>query len=466
MAAYRWIELLRQADQNQRLERQDVHESDPDASVPVAALPKGQFARATRIEVVDGVPVFRDEVEIKVYPGQEKCLVAEGHEDGGQQGTRVLRWRALDVVTRDAKAKRHTAVAVTHPYSTDWFDAAPFKRTLHGARRQIEQARRAACSHPAGHLAYLRDEISFDVFETRTGYLTASLTAPRRSPGDVATGRRWDRWTGGRVVPLPRSQRDVEHGVRQMKRRIDEAWVFGICPDLAACREALMDSDLAKALLDATLDRTVLERHYLGRRGARARELREDVVSHASDVLESSIAKSLAGPVDFQAWTRRREPFVVAELMRDIYLSTIYALNERNPQVDTPEGQGGAGQGGAGQGGAGSPAATAEGSPGEVGAESDNIWFSRQLEAYESSFGQAFTPHDVDEATRALWSTIPERRFEACFVLAAMARRRSPADLPLGELEDLATTDPHPDVQAVARMTLQVVSEAGGHDVT
>lgn len=105
----------------------------PGHSHPIGTIARRHQVTAT-VSYLDssGEVVFGDEAPIEVEFAWKELPPARN----GSSDCRV--WVGFEVQTRDTRLKDCAAVIATHPYSTDWFDWADFKRTLNRGREERE----------------------------------------------------------------------------------------------------------------------------------------------------------------------------------------------------------------------------------------------------------------------------------------------------------------------------------------
>ena len=434
MAGYRLKRLAAMARINLRVDDNEARFlEDDESAVPVAGIGKHLFARATVIEEQRGELRFVGEIPIKVYPGQEKQLRLLDHPPNLQSPS----WRSLDVLTRERAAARKYAVVATYPYTLDWVDAARFKPpgTHHHNKIELDIQRRNAIEYSRGPLVYLRDVLSYDLFETRNAYLTASLANPERSDQGVATGHRYDNWSGARgnkrrggMTPQPSANENLE-----------ESWVFGVCPNAEACLRRLLQDERAAELLASTDDGTLFERRNLGDSVLRMHEVTTETSRLAHSVLESSAKKALAGPIyNVADWIDGRRP--VFDLVEEIYCLILYELNRRNRYNEKGRRL----------------------LPNKIPKQKQitshyPYWLGRQ----ENEL--ALLPEEADEAlllaalARNLDADEVEVRFRACVYAAALRRMVDKALLPVARLTEIARCDDQKSVRIAARMSLKEI---------
>jgi len=257
----------------------------------------------------------------EVVFGPETTIVVEfawrelppEHEGSGER--RV--WVGFEVQARDQDVKDFTAVLATHPYSTDWFDWADFKRTLKRSREERERVLREPTETVKERLRS-RTELSFDALETSSGVFTARLSTPMRTVGlGITSPKRLstpDVWVAVNAVTNGRYGRDAS----------SDLWCFGACGDFDRCRELLRVSERALRLLDSTRDGTL----FLKAQGsASSKEIGASARALAKPVLESCIIKALAG--ESPRFLKLGSPKSVSRLMEAIYLDTMYNLARR-----------------------------------------------------------------------------------------------------------------------------------------
>jgi hypothetical protein len=436
MAGYRYKQLVAmewtnlQADQ----EEQRFHgEEDEDDAIPVSAVGKQIWAKATVIENDNDVLRFTSELKIKVYPGQEKILRLENHPPDLPSPS----WRSVDVLTRERTANRKYAAVATYPYSLDWVDNAQFKPpgAHHNSKIELDVQKRAAIEYPTGHLNYVKNVLSYDLFETRNGYLTASMPSPERSLPGVATGRRYDNWTG---VRAPKAKESYIRSTRA-DRNLEESWVFGICSDVAECCDILRKDERAASLFSQTMDGTIFEKRNLGHSVLRMHEVSEKAKTLATEVMEASIAKALAGPVyDAEEWTKRRRP--VFDLVEDIYCYTLYDLNRRSRYGDGMQ----------------RVLPNSIPKPKQV-----PFHYAYWLGFLEHELAQL--PSEIDDETllttlkRNLGDSDKMIRFRACIYAAALRRIVDKEMLPQAQLFEIQESDSSSEVRTAARLTLKEI---------
>lgn len=256
-----------------------------DNASPVAAASASREVEVTRIGWQGQDLVYGDEIRLMELPSWPRDLrISIDEVEAGQLICRELRTKKGGPI-----GPGDTAVLCSFPYWTDWFSWSSFKPGFddvlrhEGQKPVVDKAKQDLASTPLPG-EFLND-LAYDPFETRRGYLTARFVAYGRTRGlrdTLRGGKRTGPGPGDLFLSNP--NRSPKEGT--------EYWLYGVVADFEDTVAQLREASDVQRLRDNP--EIVLESR--GRQRALVSWKRIDFFHKLAEVvLDVSLRKALAG---------------------------------------------------------------------------------------------------------------------------------------------------------------------------